>query len=122
MNSKSGLSMLFLLFIAVNNCIYHDVKAPGPVTQITQYNLNTDDYKILGKVEESGVIRNYFLIFSSGGQGYAELLKKAAEMGGDDVINYKFELQSSGWFLLVYNEIRWKAFGTVIKYTDRAKK
>lgn len=83
--------------------------------------MNSDDYKIIGKVESLGKIRTWFLLFSTGGSGYSELLEKAKAMGGDDVINYVFEISSYGWFLIVYNETNWKAYGTVIKYADKIK-
>ena len=103
-------------------CLYHNIKSPGPISQVTAYTLNSEDYKILGKVEAEGKIKTWFLLFSTGGNGYSELYAKSKAMGGDDVINYVFELESYGWFLIIYNEASWKAYGTAIQYTAKVKK
>ena len=42
-------------------------------------------------------------------------------MGGDDIINYTFDVENFGIWI-IYNTFTWNARGTVIKYRDKAVK
>ena len=113
---------VMILAAAGMNCVYTDVKAPGPVTYITSYRLTTDDFQILGRVEASGEIVTILGLVQFGGNGYAELFQKAKALGGDDIIKYTFNLESWSLLTLVYNKAVWRASATVIKYRDKAIK
>ena len=109
------------IFLLLTNCIYRDVKTPLIVNKGTLYQLTTEDYQILGKVEAEGVIKNYLFLVSTGGDGFSILEEKSKQMGGDDIMNYTFDIEQYGIFLF-YNTYTWKARGVVIKYRDKAKK
>ncbi|MCB1140644.1 MAG: hypothetical protein H7A24_08185 [Leptospiraceae bacterium] len=113
------ISVLFLLYF--NACIYSNVKAPGPINNTTPFVLTTEDFKILGTVETEGIYKAYFFLVATGGTGYEELYSRAKEMGGDDIINHVFELEGYSIVTFIYNEGKWKARATVIKYTEKAK-
>lgn len=113
--------ILSLFVFSLSNCIYTNVKAPGPVNNTTPFVLTTEDFKILGTVETEGIYKVYLFLVATGGTGYDELYKKAKEKGGDDIINHIFEVEGYSLVTIIYNEGKWKARATVIKYTDRAK-
>ncbi|MCB1188996.1 MAG: hypothetical protein H7A23_13595 [Leptospiraceae bacterium] len=111
----------FLLLVLFNSCIYRDIKVPGPVTNITQYTLTTEDYKIIGNVEGEGEITTILGMVMTGGNGYSILHDKAKEMGADGIMNYVFELHETSILMFIYNKAKWKAHATAIKYTSKAK-
>jgi hypothetical protein len=110
-----------LLILSATSCLYREVKTPLIVNKGTIYQLTTDDFQILGTVEEEGIIKNILFAVSWGGEGFKALEEKAKKMGGDDIINYSFDIEQYGIFIF-YNTYTWKARGTVIKYRDKAKK
>ncbi|MCE9498933.1 MAG: hypothetical protein K8R21_00190, partial [Leptospira sp.] len=77
--------------------------------------------KILGTVEASGEIKTYAFLVSLGGNGYSVLYDKAKQMGGDEIMNYVFEIEDYNLLLFIYSNIKWKAHATVVKYTNKAK-
>lgn len=116
---------LFLIFVTVSfftGCIYRDVRVPGLAANLTLYQLNSDDYRILGTVETEGVYTSYFALVLTGDTGYSELLEKSKKMGGDDIINYRFEVQSTSVLMFVFNRVVWKASALAIQYKDKIKK
>lgn len=112
---------VIIAFVSLTSCVYRDVKLPGPVTNITQYTLTTDDYKIVGTVEGEGEITTILGIVMTGGNGYSVLYDKAKQMGADSITNYVFEIHDYSILMFVYNKAKWKAHATAIKYTDKAK-
>jgi len=120
-NKYIYLTIFISLAFFFSGCLYRDVKAPGPVTNMTWYQLTTDDYKVLGTVEASGEIKTYVWLVSLGGIGYSELYEKGKQMGGDEIMNYVFEFEEYNLLFIIYNNFKWKARATVVKYTDKAK-
>ncbi len=118
--NKTSIGYILVLFL-FTSCIYRDIKVPGPVSNITQYVLTTEDYKIVGNVEGEGEITTILGIVMIGGNGYTVLYDKAKEMGADGIMNYVFEIHESSILMFVYNKAKWKAYATAIKYTSKAK-
>lgn len=114
--------ILIILFTlsALSGCITHNYIVPEKTNRISNYQLTTEDFKIIGVVETEGTIHNLFFLIAWGGDGYIKILDMAREMGGDDIINYTFDSEKTGILLYVYNSCKWVARATVIKYTDRA--
>ena len=117
---RRWLALAVVVSVASLSHCYTNVRAPGPTNGFTTFQLDSGDYQILGPVEAEGTIRNVLLLFSFGGQGFSALKEKALEKGGDDVINVQTDLEVFGLFIF-YNEFRWKATGTVIKYRPSVK-
>lgn len=113
MNRVSAL--LVSVLISLTAGCYQNVRAPGPTTGVTVFELDSNDYRVLGPVETEGTIVSILGLINYGGQGFSELKKKAVETGGDDVINVQTDLEVFS-VLFVYNEFRWKATGTAIRY------
>jgi len=117
-------NLLLLLFMTITftatGCIYHNFAIPENTNRIANYQLTTDDFKIIGTVRAEGEIHNLFFLFSWGGNGFIEIEKKAISLGGDDIINYTFDTEKTGFLFFVYNSYKWTARATVIKYTDKA--
>ncbi|MDY6935314.1 MAG: hypothetical protein SVZ03_13960 [Spirochaetota bacterium] len=121
---KKQIMVLFMIIAIcsiMTGCIYHHIKSPFVLNKGTNYQLTTDDFKIIGSVEEKGTIRNILFLFQWGGDGFKILEEKAKEMGGDDIINYTFDVENFGIWI-IYNSFTWNARGTVIKYRDKAVK
>lgn len=120
MNQKRAKGYICLLTVFAASLLlvgcYNNVRSPGPTNGITTFQLDSDDYQILGTVEAEGTIYSILGLFNYGGQGFSALREKAKEMGGDDVINVQTDLEVFGVLFFVYNEFRWKATGTVIRY------
>jgi hypothetical protein len=109
--------ILFIFFIiTITGCIQYTI--PGETNRISNYVLTTDDFKIVGVVEAEGETRSIFFL-TWGGNGFSAILKKAKEIGGDDIINYHYDLETTGVQNIIFSQ-RWTAHATVIKYTGRA--
>lgn len=104
------------------NCIYTELRSPGLAANMTQYVMTSEDYQILGPVETQGEFVSWFLLVVTGETGYSELLKQAREKGGDDIINYRFEVRQKSILLVVWNRVIWNASAIAIKYKDKIKK
>lgn len=116
-NLTAGL-LAVLMASVMTGCIYSNVRAPGPINYITQYTLTANDFKIIGEVEATGVVKTYLALVAVGGNGHEEILKKARAMGGDSIIDYTFNIESYAILTLVYNVATWKASAKVIRYND----
>ncbi|EMM81903.1 hypothetical protein LEP1GSC037_4744 [Leptospira interrogans str. 2006001854] len=115
-----------ILFIGIvsflfESCIYRDIRVPGLSTNYTQYILNSEDFQILGTVETEGVYTSWLLLWVTGETGYKELLDKSKALGGDEIINYRFEIEETSILLVIWNRIRWKATAYAIKYREKLK-
>ncbi|EOQ97766.1 hypothetical protein LEP1GSC195_0209 [Leptospira wolbachii serovar Codice str. CDC] len=108
--------------IVFGNCIYTELRTPGLAANMTQYVMTSEDYQILGPVETQGEFVSWFLVVVTGETGYSELLKQTREKGGDDIINYRFELRQKSILLIVWNRVIWNASAIAIKYKDKIKK
>ncbi|EKR63973.1 MULTISPECIES: hypothetical protein [Leptospira] len=124
MNVLKYKSILFLFFVSflLGDCIYRDIRIPGLSTNFTQYVLNSDDFQILGTVETEGVYTSWLMFWVTGETGYRELLDKSKALGGDEIINYRFEVEETSILLVVWNRIKWKATAHAIKYREKIKK
>ncbi|WP_040506377.1 LIC11742 family lipoprotein [Leptospira wolbachii] len=114
--------VLMLAGIVFGNCIYTELRTPGLAANMTQYVMTSEDYQILGPVETQGEFVSWFLVVVTGETGYSELLKQTREKGGDDIINYRFELRQKSILLIVWNRVIWNASAIAIKYKDKIKK
>lgn len=110
-----------IALLSTSGCIYRETRLPGIATNATLYELESDDFKILGTVETEGVFTSWFGLVLTGETGYSELLKKSKKMGGDEIMNYRFEIQSTSILMFVYNKVVWKASAQAIRYTDEVK-
>ncbi len=109
--------LLFILFIfTLTGCMQYTI--PKSTNRVSDYQLTTDDFKIIGVVEAEGEIHN-ILFFIWGGDGFSIILKKAKEIGGDDIINYHFDMEITGMPGVICSQ-KWVASATVIRYTDKA--
>ncbi|WP_078127873.1 LIC11742 family lipoprotein [Leptospira alexanderi] len=124
MNVLKSESILLLFFVSflLSGCIYRDIRVPGLSTNFTQYVLNSDDFQILGTVETEGVYTSWLMFWVTGETGYRELLDKSKALGGDEIINYRFEVEETSILLVVWNRIKWKATAHAIKYREKIKK
>ncbi|AYR08591.1 hypothetical protein D1609_08965 [Leptospira borgpetersenii serovar Hardjo-bovis] len=113
---------LFSVFFLLGGCVYRDVRIPGLSTNFTQYVLNSDDFQILGTVETEGIYTSWLMFWVTGETGYRELLDKSKSLGGDEIINYRFEVEETSILLVVWNRIKWKATAHAIKYREKIKK
>ncbi|MCB1171728.1 MAG: hypothetical protein KDK25_15375 [Leptospiraceae bacterium] len=113
---RPTLILAFLGAALLSAGCYNNVRSPGPTNGFTTFQLDSDDYQIVGTVEAEGTIYSILGLFNYGGQGFSALRKKALEMGADDVINVQSDLEVFGILFFVYNEFRWKATGTAIRY------
>ncbi|TGL13415.1 hypothetical protein EHQ96_03400 [Leptospira levettii] len=113
---------LLLVGSVIGNCVYSELRTPGLAANMTQYVMNSDDYQIIGPVETQGEFVTWFLVVLTGETGYSDLLKQAREKGGDDIINYRFEIRQKSILLVVWNRVIWNASAIAIKYRDKIKK
>ncbi|RHX93487.1 hypothetical protein DLM76_15610 [Leptospira yasudae] len=114
--------LLALVSLFLSGCIYRDVRVPGMSTNFTQYVLNSEDFQILGTVETEGVYTAWFIFWLTGETGYKELLDKSKALGGDEIINYRFEVEQTSILFILWNRVKWKATAHAIKYREKIKK
>ncbi|AXR68933.1 LIC11742 family lipoprotein [Leptospira mayottensis] len=117
-----SILLLFSVSFLLGGCIYRDIRVPGLSTNFTQYVLNSDDFQILGTVETEGIYTSWFMFWVTGETGYRELLDKSKALGGDEIINYRFEVEETSILLVVWNRIKWKATAHAIRYREKIKK
>lgn len=110
-----------MLTFLLSGCLYSNVRAPGPNNRITTYELDTDDFTIIGLVESEGEIITILGLVSYGGDGWNALMDKARAAGGEDIMNYHLELQGFAILTFVYNRATWKATATAIRYKPKAR-
>ncbi len=106
--------------LVLDSCIYSNVRSPGPMNSAAHFQLDTGDFKILGTVEAEGTIVTIMGLVAYGGDGYSVLYEKAKKLGGDEIMNYAFDLEGYSILTFVYNRGTWKARATAIKYRDKA--
>ena len=114
-----NLSLLFLVSIiltGLSGCAYMNVKGPGQVYTSTEYTMTGKDIKVLDRVSTTGETTLWFGMVLTGGKGYQELVAQAKEIGGDDVMNYSFDVEVKSILLFIYSKVQWKATGIAVKY------
>ncbi|WP_423790237.1 hypothetical protein [Leptospira ellisii] len=82
----------------------------------------SDDFQILGTVETEGVYTDWFMLVVLGETGYKELLDKSKALGGDEIMNYRFEIEETSVLFFVWNRIKWRATAQAIKFREKIKK
>lgn len=117
-----NILLLALVSFLLSGCIYRDIRVPGLGTNYTQYIISSDDFQILGTVETEGVYTDWLMLVVTGETGYRELLDKSKALGGDEIINYRFEIEETSILFFVWNRIKWKATAHAIKYREKIKK
>jgi hypothetical protein len=117
----AGLAAVSLIFAFASACLYSDVRSPGPSNRILSYELDSEDFVILGPVEAQGTIHSYLGLVQTGGEGWKALMDQARAMGGDDLLGYHFELEGFAVLTFVYNRLTWRATATVIKYRSELR-
>ncbi len=123
MNQKRSFLVVCLLAVSIlYSCVYTEVRIPGYAANVTAYTLTSDDYQILGTVDTQGEFVAWFYVYLKGETGYSELLTKSKALGGDDIMNYRFETESKSILLFIYNRVKWNASALAIKYRDKIKK
>ncbi|TGL82234.1 LIC11742 family lipoprotein [Leptospira yasudae] len=120
--NRRNVLLLALVSLFLSGCIYRDVRVPGLSTNFTQYVLNSEDFQILGTVETEGVYTAWFILWLTGETGYKELLDKSKALGGDEIINYRFEVEQTSILFILWNRVKWRATAHAIKYREKIKK
>ncbi len=97
-------------------CLYTNIERSGLVKSDTVFQLTTDDFEILDRVTVTGESTLWFGMVVVGGAGYQALLDEAKKIGGDEIMNYSFDIEQQSVFLFMYNSIQWKATGFANKF------
>ena len=121
MNTLRILLLVLFLGFGLSSCVYVDVKTPGEVHNMTQYQLSSKDFTVLDRVSTTGETTLWFAAVMTGGEGYQELLAKAQKLGGDAIMNYSFDVEQKSILTIIYSKVKWKATGLAVKYADHIK-
>ncbi|MCP4755366.1 MAG: hypothetical protein GY866_31260 [Proteobacteria bacterium] len=105
-----------------SGCIYHDVTAPGMVQTGTVFNLSSNDFEVIDRVSAMGETTLWFGMVMTGGEGYQALLAEAQKLGGDEIMNYSFDIEQTGVFMFIYSNVKWKATGLAVKFKDHVRR
>lgn len=112
--------LIFIVLVSLQFCFF-DIRSPLVTNKLTTFQLNSEDYQILGTVEADGAIHSAFFLVYWGGDGFSAIDAKVKQMGGEDFINFYMDIHAYN-LLFVYNRFSWKARATAIKYRDKIKK
>lgn len=112
------LGLLFLAFTATTGCIYHQIAAPVPplMSSHSQFQIPKSSFDIVGPVSAEGEYTTILGMVMTGGNTYDDLFQQAKKMGGDDLINYTYNVHQEGILMLVYSKSKWTARATAIKW------
>jgi len=64
--------------------MYTSVEYPGYVATKTQFQLTSQDFKVLDRVSTTGEMKMWFFTTAVGGKAYQALLEEAQKIGGDE--------------------------------------
>ena len=121
--NKLRLFLLMSFFgLGLASCAYIDVERPGGVQTTTEYKLTSKDFKVLGRVTETGETTLWFGLTMTGGKGYQALLKQAQKLGADAIMDYSFDIEQKSVFFFIYSKYTWKATGLAVKYAEHVYK
>lgn len=120
MSLKFFRVLIFIVLVSLQFCFF-DIRSPLVTNKLTTFQLNSEDYQILGTVEADGAIHSAFFLVYWGGDGFSAIDAKVKQMGGEDFINFYMDIHAYN-LLFVYNRFSWKARATAIKYRDKIKK
>jgi len=121
MNRFILLIACFFLVSSLSGCIYLDVEAPGRVQTDTVFELTSNDFEVLDRVSVTGETTLWFGAVLTGGKGYQALLTEAQKIGGDEIMNYSFDVQTTAVLFFIYNNVQWKATGYAVKFKKSIK-
>lgn len=110
------VGLVVLLFC--QGCIYTNVTSPGSVQTLTQFQLDSEDFTVIERVSVTGESTLWFGAVLTGGKGYQALLEEAQQVGGDEVMNYSFDVENKAVFWFIYHKVTWKATGLAVKLKD----
>lgn len=122
MNKVRSLLLISFLGFGLPGCAYVDTKTPGDVHALTDYQLTSKDFRVLDRVSATGETTTWFGMVMTGGKGYQDLLEQAQKLGGDDIMNYSFDMEQRSVFLFIYSKYQWKATGLAVKYAEHVYK
>ena len=111
--------MSFGILLSLSGCIYTNVESPGLVKSDTVFQLTQEDFDILDRVSVSGETTLWFGAVIVGGTGYQALLAEAQKIGGDEIMNYSFDMEQRSVFVFIYNRVKWKATGFAVKFKNK---
>ena len=135
MNRKMAVVMGVALGLSISGCarigpggaapgfVYSDVTYPNVLNPNMEYRIvfDRDDIELLGDVTSTATSHWAAFVFSSGDSGYAELMRKAHEMGADGVMNVTVDTNFR-WYLLVYARVTTKLTGVAYRYRRDAER
>lgn len=115
------LILCFGLLTTLSGCIYLDVERPGSVKTDTVFQLNSNDFEVLDRVTVTGSTTLWFGAVLTGGKGYQALLAEAKKIGGDEIMNYSFDVQNTSVLFFIYSNVQWKATGFAVKFKNSVR-
>ena len=101
-----------------SGCVYMDTTQVGEVETNTQFQLRSDDFKVIERVSVTGETTLWFGLVALGGRGYQALLEKANEVGGDTIMDYSFDYKIKSVLFFIYYNVEWEATGLAVKLSD----
>ncbi len=118
---KKSAILVLACMMFLSGCAYTQVEGPGLVHSFTSYQLTSADFTVLKRVSVEGEATLWFGLVFTGGKGYQALLQKAQAIGGDDIMNYSFDLKAKSILGPIYARGTWKATGIAIKLKSSVK-
>ncbi len=112
------LILCFGTLVTLSGCIFLDVERPGSVKTNTVFELSSNDFEVLDRVAVTGETILWFGAVMTGGKGYQALLEEAKKIGGDEIMNYSFDVQATSVLFFIYSNVQWKATGFAVKFKD----
>ncbi len=103
------------LMISLSGCIYTSTEQAGAVRTGTVFQLNSNDFEVIDRVSVIGETTLWFGAVMMGGKGYQALLEEAVKIGGDEIMNYSFDMERTSILGWIYSSVKWKATGFAVK-------
>jgi hypothetical protein len=110
------LIFAFSFLIMLSGCLYMNVERAGGVKSDTVFELNSNDFEVLDRVSVTGESTLWFGAVMTGGKGYQALLEEAKKIGGDEIMNYSYDVQATSILSFIYSNVQWKATGFAVKF------
>ncbi len=112
------LILCFGILVPLSGCLYMNVEQSGKVKTNTVFELNSNDFEVLDRVAVTGETTLWFGAVMTGGKGYQALLEEAKKIGGDEIMNYSFDVQTTSVLFFIYSNVQWKATGFAVKFKN----
>ncbi|MCP4756179.1 MAG: hypothetical protein GY866_35400 [Proteobacteria bacterium] len=123
---KMKRSMLLIAFmglmISLSGCVYMSTEEPGIVRTGTVFQLTSNDFEVIDRVSATGETTLWFGAVLVGGIGYQALLAEAEKIGGDEIMNYSFDMERTSILGWIYSNVEWKATGFAVKLKSSIRK